>query len=92
MAAGCWQDRLSWARSRPLAASPDQAGVAMPGPLSPPGFPTCLRTVPELIRYVSIIIFICSAKHAAVNTGQVPVPTSPRPPPGPGLTSVPTSI
>ncbi|XP_036197406.1 arachidonate 12-lipoxygenase, 12R-type isoform X1 [Myotis myotis] len=35
------------------------------------GFPTCLRTVPELIRYVAIIIFICSAKHAAVNTGQL---------------------
>ncbi|XP_037665366.1 arachidonate 12-lipoxygenase, 12R-type [Choloepus didactylus] len=35
------------------------------------GFPTCLRTVPELIRYVTIIIFLCSAKHAAVNTGQL---------------------
>lgn len=40
------------------------------------GFPTCLRTVPELIRYVTIIIYTCSAKHAAVNTGQVPELTS----------------
>lgn len=51
----------------------------MPGPCSPPGFPTCLRTVPELIRYVTTIIFICSAKHAAVNTGQVPELTAPAP-------------
>ncbi|XP_007950432.1 arachidonate 12-lipoxygenase, 12R-type [Orycteropus afer afer] len=35
------------------------------------GFPTCLRTVPELIRYVTIVIYTCSAKHAAVNTGQL---------------------
>ncbi|XP_004376065.1 arachidonate 12-lipoxygenase, 12R-type [Trichechus manatus latirostris] len=35
------------------------------------GFPTCLRTVPELIRYVTIMIYTCSAKHAAVNTGQL---------------------
>ncbi|XP_040856715.1 arachidonate 12-lipoxygenase, 12R-type [Ochotona curzoniae] len=35
------------------------------------GFPKCLRTVPELIRYVTIVIYTCSAKHAAVNTGQL---------------------
>uniref|UniRef100_A0A8C8ZYG5 Arachidonate 12-lipoxygenase, 12R type n=1 Tax=Prolemur simus TaxID=1328070 RepID=A0A8C8ZYG5_PROSS len=35
------------------------------------GFPTCLRTVPELIRYVTIVIYTCSARHAAVNTGQL---------------------
>ncbi|XP_058287911.1 arachidonate 12-lipoxygenase, 12R-type isoform X2 [Hylobates moloch] len=35
------------------------------------GFPRCLRTVPELIRYVTIVIYTCSAKHAAVNTGQM---------------------
>ncbi|XP_051851710.1 arachidonate 12-lipoxygenase, 12R-type [Antechinus flavipes] len=35
------------------------------------GFPTCIKTVPELIRYVTIIIYTCSAKHAAVNTGQL---------------------
>ncbi|XP_047563581.1 arachidonate 12-lipoxygenase, 12R-type isoform X2 [Lutra lutra] len=35
------------------------------------GFPQCLRTVPELIRYVTIVIYTCSAKHAAVNTGQL---------------------
>ncbi|XP_037350224.1 arachidonate 12-lipoxygenase, 12R-type [Talpa occidentalis] len=35
------------------------------------GFPTCLKTVPELIRYVTIVIYTCSAKHAAVNTGQL---------------------
>ncbi|XP_072796111.1 arachidonate 12-lipoxygenase, 12R-type isoform X3 [Vicugna pacos] len=35
------------------------------------GFPTCLRTVPELIRYVTIVIYTCSAKHAAVNMGQL---------------------
>ncbi|KAM8813860.1 arachidonate 12-lipoxygenase, 12R-type [Rhynchonycteris naso] len=35
------------------------------------GFPTCLRTVPELIRYITIVIYTCSAKHAAVNTGQL---------------------
>uniref|UniRef100_A0A8D1JZP1 Arachidonate 12-lipoxygenase, 12R type n=1 Tax=Sus scrofa TaxID=9823 RepID=A0A8D1JZP1_PIG len=35
------------------------------------GFPTCLRTVPELIRYVTIVIYTCSASHAAVNTGQL---------------------
>ncbi|XP_060060349.1 arachidonate 12-lipoxygenase, 12R-type isoform X2 [Erinaceus europaeus] len=35
------------------------------------GFPTCLRTVQELIRYVTIVIYTCSARHAAVNTGQL---------------------
>ncbi|XP_072588156.1 arachidonate 12-lipoxygenase, 12R-type isoform X2 [Vulpes vulpes] len=35
------------------------------------GFPQCLQTVPELIRYVTIVIYTCSAKHAAVNTGQL---------------------
>uniref|UniRef100_A0A452QL72 Polyunsaturated fatty acid lipoxygenase ALOX15 n=1 Tax=Ursus americanus TaxID=9643 RepID=A0A452QL72_URSAM len=35
------------------------------------GFPQRLRTVPELIRYVTIVIYTCSAKHAAVNTGQL---------------------
>uniref|UniRef100_G1L7R4 Arachidonate 12-lipoxygenase, 12R type n=1 Tax=Ailuropoda melanoleuca TaxID=9646 RepID=G1L7R4_AILME len=35
------------------------------------GFPRRLRTVPELIRYVTVVIYTCSAKHAAVNTGQL---------------------
>ncbi|XP_004857530.1 arachidonate 12-lipoxygenase, 12R-type isoform X2 [Heterocephalus glaber] len=35
------------------------------------GFPTCLRTVPELIRYVTTIIYTCSARHAGVNSGQL---------------------
>ncbi|XP_005399494.1 PREDICTED: arachidonate 12-lipoxygenase, 12R-type [Chinchilla lanigera] len=35
------------------------------------GFPTCLRTVPELIRYVTTIMYTCSAKHAGVNSGQL---------------------
>nr|XP_020724693.1 arachidonate 12-lipoxygenase, 12R-type [Odocoileus virginianus texanus] len=46
-------------------------GPYPPAPALPPGFPTCLRTVPELIRYVTIVIYTCSAKHAAVNTGQL---------------------
>ncbi|XP_004638496.1 arachidonate 12-lipoxygenase, 12R-type [Octodon degus] len=35
------------------------------------GFPTCLRTVPELIRYVTVIMYTCSARHAGVNSGQL---------------------
>uniref|UniRef100_A0A8I5ZN12 Arachidonate 12-lipoxygenase, 12R type n=1 Tax=Rattus norvegicus TaxID=10116 RepID=A0A8I5ZN12_RAT len=35
------------------------------------GFPTCLRTVPELIEYVTMVMYTCSARHAAVNTGQL---------------------
>lgn len=35
------------------------------------GFPTCLRTIPELIEYVTMVMYTCSARHAAVNTGQL---------------------
>lgn len=47
----------------------------------PPGFPTCLRTVPELIEYVTMVMYTCSARHAAVNSGQVPVLASLSPSP-----------
>ncbi|XP_036125243.1 arachidonate 12-lipoxygenase, 12R-type [Molossus molossus] len=65
------------------------------------GFPTCLRTVPELIRYVTIVIYTCSAKHAAVNTGQLELtcwmpnfPSSMRNPPmqAKGLTTLETFL
>ncbi|EDL10482.1 arachidonate 12-lipoxygenase, 12R type [Mus musculus] len=35
------------------------------------GFPTCLRTIPELIEYVTMVMYTCSARHAAVNSGQL---------------------
>ncbi|XP_072114472.1 polyunsaturated fatty acid 5-lipoxygenase-like isoform X1 [Mobula birostris] len=65
-----------------------QEGFAeLPGIVS--GMPTSFQTREELFKFLTVVIFICSAQHAAVNNGQYDwccwVPNSPctmrKPPP-----------
>lgn len=39
--------------------------------LRPAGFPSSLQSIPELIKYLTMWIYCCSARHAALNNGQV---------------------
>ncbi|NXI37605.1 LX15B lipoxygenase, partial [Galbula dea] len=34
------------------------------------GVPSCLRSIPQLVTFLTMIIFNCSAHHAATNSGQ----------------------
>ncbi|XP_023579099.1 arachidonate 15-lipoxygenase B isoform X2 [Octodon degus] len=40
------------------------------------GMPSSLDTREALIRYTTMVIFTCSAKHTAVSSGQLPPPTA----------------
>ncbi|XP_062267016.1 hydroperoxide isomerase ALOXE3-like isoform X2 [Platichthys flesus] len=37
------------------------------------GFPDCFRSIEELIKFITMVIFTVSVQHAAVNNGQIPL-------------------
>lgn len=56
---------------RSLQHGPQDPSSPSPGPTLPTGVPSSLVTQEALVQYVTMVIFNCSAQHAAVSSGQV---------------------